>query len=80
LGTYQTQAASILAAFADEAVEDAKPAIVEDALQGSFWSAVWQSIFANVLYTVGLFILVLLLAFVGVDILGLVEKVRSLRH
>lgn len=77
LSAFRNQAAGVLAAFAEEAVEDARQGIVEDALRGSFWGSVWQSIVANVAYTAILLALVIVLAFAGVDVLGIYEKVRG---
>ncbi len=77
IATYETQAAAVLAAFAEGAVADARADIVEEALRGSFWGSVWQSIFANALYTLALLALVLVLAFAGVDILGVYEKIAG---
>jgi hypothetical protein len=77
IATFETQAAGVLAAFAEGAVADAQPGIVEDALRGSFWASVWQSITANTLYTLILLALVLVLAFAGVDVLGVYEKISG---
>jgi hypothetical protein len=77
IATYETQAAAVLAAFAEGAIADARADIVEEALRGSFWGSVWQSIFANALYTLILVALVFALALAGVDILGLFEKIAG---
>lgn len=74
---FETQAAGVLVGFADGAIADAKADIVAEALRGSFWGSVWQSIFANAVYTLILIALVLVLAFAGVDLLGLFAKVES---
>lgn len=75
IATYETQAAAALAEFAEDAVENARPEIVEEALRGSFWASVGQSIFANALYTLVLVALVLVLAFAGVDIEGVYQRI-----
>ena len=75
--TYETQAAGVLTAFAEGAVADARAGIVEEALRGSTWGSIGQSIAANALYTVILIALVIVLALTGVDVLGLYEKITG---
>ena len=75
--TYETQAAGVLTAFAEGAVADARAGIVEEALRGSSWGSIGQSITANALYTVILIALVIVLALTGVDVLGLYEKITG---
>ncbi len=70
---FEAQAAGVLAQFAEGAVSDAKPGIVEAALKGGFWRSVGQSIAANVLYTLGLIALVVVLKWAGVDLLSIVS-------
>ena len=77
---FKSQAASALVAFSDSVVADARPEIVESALRGGFWRSVWQSISANAIYTVGLFVVALIIASAGVDLLGVFDKVRQLRQ
>jgi len=69
--TFETQAAGVLAQFADGAVADSKPAIVEAALKGGVWRAIWQSIAANAIYTIILIGLVVILKRAGIDLLSL---------
>ena len=66
-----------MAEFADDAIADAKPDIVEAALRGSFWGSVLQSIAANMIYTAILLAVVVVLAFLGVDVIGLYEKITG---
>ncbi len=73
LEVFQSQAGSVLAEFADGAVSDAKPGIVEEALKGGFWRSVIQSISANILYTLALIAIVLVLKWAGVDLLSIVS-------
>jgi hypothetical protein len=73
LEVFHSQAGSVLAEFADGAVSDAKPAIVEAALKGNFWRSVGQSIAANIFYTLGLIAVVLVLRWAGVDLLSIVS-------
>ena len=75
--TYETQAAGVLTAFAEGAVADARAGIVEEALRGSSWGSIGQSIAANALYTVILLALVVFLALGGVDVLGLYERITG---
>jgi len=73
LEVFQSQAGSVLAEFADGAISEAKPSIVEEALKGGFWRSVIQSIAANTLYTLGLIAIVLVLKWAGVDLLSIVS-------
>jgi len=68
---FEAQAAGVLAQFAEGAVSDAKPAIVEDALKGSAWRTIWQSITANAIYTLMLIGVVVILKRAGIDLLSL---------
>ncbi len=68
------QADGALAGFGDDAVEQAKPAILKDALRGSFWKAVWSSMVAAFFYSLVLIALVLILRWNGVDVIGLFQK------
>ena len=72
----QNQADSVLAAFGDQVVKEARPAIVEDVLRGSFWKAVLTGLFTNFAYTVILLLVVWVLARSGVDILGIAKTGR----
>ena len=77
IATYETQASGVLVEFADGAIADAKSNIVETALRGSFWGSVFQSIAANMIYTAILLAVVVVLALVGVDVLGIYEKIAG---
>ncbi len=77
IATYETQASGVLVEFADGAIADAKSNIVETALRGSFWGSVYQSIAANMIYTAILLAVVVVLALVGVDVLGIYEKITG---
>lgn len=66
-------AESSLAKFADTIISDAAPGIREAALRGTFWSAVWTSIFASALYTLFLIALAIILAWAGIDAIGLIR-------
>lgn len=63
-----------LAAFGDDAVEQARPGILKDALRGSFWKDVGASMVAAFFYSLVLIALVLILRWNGIDILGLFQK------
>ncbi len=67
-------AAQVLSAYADEVISNEEPRILKDALKGSFWKSVWQSIFANGLYTLMLIALAIILAKAGVDLIGLIRE------
>ena len=68
---FDAQAAGVLAEFADGAVSGARPMIVEHALRGTVWRAIWQAITANAIYTLLLIAAVVILNRAGVDILSL---------
>jgi hypothetical protein len=67
-------AASSLAEFAQSVIDEATPAIQRKALEGNFWKNVGTNMFAAFLYSVVLILLVLVLRWIGVDILGLFQK------
>lgn len=71
---FRDQAESALAAYAQNAVEEARPGIREEALRGTFRGGVWQSIVANAIYTLALIAIVLILRWSGVDLIGLAQK------
>ena len=68
---FEAQAAGVLAEFADGAISGARPGIVEQALRGTTWRAVWQAITANAIYTLLLIALVVILKRAGIDILSI---------
>ncbi|MGX9982012.1 hypothetical protein ACTHAX_19920 [Methylobacterium fujisawaense] len=70
------RADSTLAAFGNVVVSEATPSIREDALRGSTGKAISTSIAANALYTLILIALALILAWSGVDLIGLVQKAK----
>lgn len=73
LEVFESQAGGVLAQFADGAISDATPGIVEEALKGGFWRSVGQSITANALYTLGLIAVVVILKWAGIDLLSIVS-------
>lgn len=75
----EQEAQTVLARFAESVVEANEPSIREDALKGTTSRAILQNMSASFLYTLLLLLLVVILAFFGVDILGLIEKIRQLR-
>ena len=68
---FEAQAAGVLAQFAEGAVSDAKPAIVEHALKGTALRSIWQSIVANAIYTLILIAVVIILRRAGIDLLSM---------
>lgn len=72
------QARLILEAAQDAAVAEATPQIEKDTLRQAFWPSVRASMIATFLYTVLLILSSFLLAFVGIDLLSVFEKVREI--
>lgn len=72
----EQQADATLAAFAEIVVAEATPAIRENALRGTSGKSIWLSISANAIYTLILISLALVLAWSGIDLIGLLQKVR----
>lgn len=70
-----TAAQSALVAYAESVVDDARPAILKEALRGSGWKAFWISIVAAITYTIVLIAIAVVLKIVGVDLIGVIEKV-----
>jgi hypothetical protein len=68
---FEAQAAGVLAQFAEGAVSDAKPGIVEHALKGTAGRSVLHSIIANAIYTLVLIVIVVILKRAGIDLLSL---------
>lgn len=67
---FEAQAAGVLAQFAEGAVSDAKPAIVEHALKGTAGRSILQSILANAIYTLILIVIVVILKRAGIDLIS----------
>ncbi len=72
----EQQADATLAAFAETVVTEATPAIREDALRGTSGKSIGLSIAANAIYTLILIALALVLAWGGIDLIGLLQKAR----
>ena len=68
---FEAQAVGVLAQFAEGAVSDAKPGIVEHALKGTAGRSVLHSIIANAIYTLVLIVIVVILKRAGIDLLSL---------
>lgn len=68
---FEAQAAGVLAQFAEGAVSDAKPGIVEHALKGTAGRSIVHSIFANAIYTLMLIVIVVILKRAGIDLISL---------
>lgn len=67
----KTEAAGILAEFADYVVQAQEPRILRDAVKGKFWRGVGTSMAANFFYTVILILAALVLARTQPDILSI---------
>jgi hypothetical protein len=70
-----TAAESALVIYGESVVDDARPGILKEALRGSGWKAFWIAIAAAVSYTLALIVVAVILKAVGVDLVGIVEKV-----
>jgi hypothetical protein len=68
----KTEAAGILAEFADYVVRAQEPQMLRDALKGNFWRSVGSSMSANFFYTIFLILAALLLAYTKPDFLGII--------
>lgn len=72
------EARSVLTDFAGEVVDSERPHIVEDALRGTFWGAVWPSVVAALIYTGGLISVAIILKFAGVDLIGIYQGLSDI--
>lgn len=75
----QDQADNVLASFSETVVQVARPDIREDALRGTTRSAILTGMAGNFCYTLVLIAAVILLAWSGVDLAGLLEKLKPPR-
>jgi hypothetical protein len=66
LTAYISQADQILAAYAADVINEERPKILEEALEGGFWRSFWPSFFSSVAFTVILVLLALIAALFGV--------------
>lgn len=66
-----------LGAYADDLIAEATPGILRDALKGRFSRDIVVSILASFIYTLILVMLALILAFSGVDLLGIFTAIRN---
>lgn len=71
-------AAEILREYQRTAVVNATPAIQRNALRGAFWPSVRASMTGAALYTLSLILLSAALAFAGVDLIGIYQKIVTL--
>jgi hypothetical protein len=71
-----TAAESALVVYAQNVIDDARPDILKEAFRGSGWKAFWIAIAAAVSYTIALVAIALILKTAGVDLIGVIEKVR----
>lgn len=71
----QKEADAVLLAFASSVIDENTPRIREDALRGTFWTAVWNSMVAASLYTLCLIGLVVILRFAGIDLLSIFQSI-----
>ncbi|MBO0903953.1 hypothetical protein J1C47_09890 [Jiella sp. MQZ13P-4] len=73
----EKEADAVLLDFAGSVVDENTPRIREDALRGTFWGSVWTSCLAAFLYTVFLIGAAVILKSAGIDLLSIVQSVRS---
>lgn len=74
LENIRKNAAQVMSEYADAVINAAEPEIVRKALQGKFWPTVFTSIFSAALYTGILIAVAVVLAYAGVDLLGLLDR------
>ncbi len=70
----RNSAAQVMTEYAATVIEEEEPKILREALKGAFWKSIWQSIFANFLYTLMLVGAAIILTKAGIDILGMLVK------
>ncbi|MBU1385670.1 MAG: hypothetical protein KKE52_08075 [Alphaproteobacteria bacterium] len=69
-------ATSALSEFAAEAIDEARPSIVEEALRGDAVRSVLLSMLSALLYTVALVMVVVVLRAAGIDLISIIGAVR----
>ncbi|MBB2792880.1 UNVERIFIED_ORG: hypothetical protein GGD58_001727 [Rhizobium pisi] len=69
----RNSAAQVMTEYADTVIAAEEPRILREAVKGSFWPAVGTSMFSNLLYTIGLITVAIVLAWAGIDLLGLLS-------
>ncbi len=79
LDALENAAAQLVTAYTDSVVSQAEKQILRSALTGSYWRAVWRWVGGALLYTLLLLALAVGLAKSGVDLIGMLEKVISVR-
>jgi hypothetical protein len=83
LGDYRQQAESILASWGDEIIKSAAPSLQKDAIAGRIESSLlWYKqipggIAAALSYTLLLICIVLVLRYAGIDLLGILNAIKS---
>jgi len=65
---YRAQARQAVQEFVGVVVDDARPKIREEALRGSFWRGVWQSLVAAIIFALGLAIILFIAAYNGASL------------
>jgi hypothetical protein len=76
IASTRQQAEQALAVYAETVIEDATPEIRESAIRGSFGKDVRAGVAAAFIYTILLVVIAVILRLVGVDALGVFEKIR----
>lgn len=77
LAALRSEAVSVLAAFGDYVVAEARPDIMRDAIRGTFWKSVLSSMLAAFIYTLFLIGVAFILSYAGVDFIGIFSHAAS---
>lgn len=77
VAAYAPIRSQLLATYAKQVIETEEPKILSRALQGSFGRDVWRGIVAAALYTLILIVVAIILAYVGVDLIGIFRSAAS---
>lgn len=79
LKSTEDRADQVLAEYAGIVIQSEEPAILRRALKGSFLSGVFQSITANIIYTIILIVITIILLVNGVDILSVLKNMSEFK-
>ena len=77
IGGVRKEADAVIGDFVGSVLESNAPRIREDALRGTFWSAVGRSMFAALLYTLLLIAALVVAQVAGVDIVSIVSGLKG---
>jgi hypothetical protein len=77
IAAFETTAASALAGFTLQTIEEARPEIEKEVLRGTTGRSIMIGLATNAIYTGILIVVALILALAGVDILSIFQNVRA---